>query len=82
MLCIVSLTFALAQGNNIPRLNSPNETPPIIPLNESASWRTGPNRSTANTNANESAPHPRHTHLAICQNLQKVLNSKNSEILY
>lgn len=60
-------TLSLAQGNNIPRLNRPRETPPVMPLKDKASCRTGPNLSTANTNAKDRAPHPRHTHLAICE---------------
>lgn len=60
-------TLALAHGNNMPREKSPSETPPVIPLKERASCRTGPNRSTANTNINDKAPQIRHTHRAICQ---------------
>lgn len=51
----------------MPKVKSPSDMPPIIPLNDKANCNTGPKRSTANTKANDRAPKPRHTQRAICK---------------
>lgn len=58
-------TLALAHGKSMPSEKSPRDTPPAMPLKDSANCSTGPSRSTANTRANETAPHAMHTHRAI-----------------